>query len=142
SPSATPTPSPSATPTPSPSPSATPTPSPSPTPLPTPSKFGTPPVIVSSIPYVIDNTTHIQTDPAITKGTTTDFGKIYRDATQDGPFSTWAFTATTAFDTTSGINGFYGPNVPVAAFKFAALQLSGNPIVLIPGGGALNLTLI
>ena len=148
SPSATPTPSPSpsATPTPSPSPSATPTPSPSatpsPTPQPTPSKFGTPPVIVSSVPYVLDNSTQIQTDPTITKGVTTDLGKIYRDAATDGPFSTWAFTATSAFDTTSGIDTFYGPNVPVAAFKFAALQLSGNPIILIPGGGALNLALI
>ncbi|MEY2497169.1 MAG: hypothetical protein QOD12_725 [Verrucomicrobiota bacterium] len=146
SPSATPTPSPSATPTPSPSPSATPTPSPSatpsPTPQPTPSKFGTPPVIVSSVPYVLDNSTQIQTDPTITKGATVDLGKIYRDAAQDGPFSTWAFTATSAFDTTSGVNGFYGPNVPVAAFKFAALQLSGNPIILIPTGGALNLALI
>src|SRR5207237_10221829 len=126
-----PTPSPSATPTPSPSPSATPTPSPSatptPTPQPTPSKFGTPPVIVSSIPYVIDNTTQIQTDPAITKGTTTDFGKIFRAATQDGPFSTWAFTASSTFDSTSGINTFYSSNVPVAAFKLAASQLAGTP---------------
>jgi hypothetical protein len=146
SPSATPTPSPSATPTPSPSPSATPTPSPSatpsPTPQPTPSKFGTPPVIVSSVPYVIDNSTQIQTDPTITKGATTDLGKIYRDASQDGPFSTWAFTATSTFDGSSGIASFYGPNVPVAAFKFAALQLSGDPIILIPSGGALNLALI
>lgn len=142
SPSATPTPSPSATPTPSPSPTATPSPSPSPTPQPTPSKFGTPPVIVSSVPYVLDNSTQIQTDPTITKGATVDLGKIYRDAATDGPFSTWAFTATSAFDTTSGIDTFYGPNVPVAAFKFAALQLSGNPIILIPSGGALNLALI
>jgi hypothetical protein len=129
---------------PTPTPTATPTPSPSatPTPQPTPSKFGTPPVIVSSVPYVIDNSTQIQTDPAIAKGATTDFGKIYRDATQDGPFSTWAFTATSAFDTTSGIDAFYGPNVPVAAFKFAALQLSGNPTISIANGGALNLALI
>ncbi len=133
---------PTPTPTPSPSPTATPSPSPSPTPQPTPSKFGTPPVIVSSVPYVIDNSTQIQTDPAITKGTTTDFGKIYRDGTQDGPFSTWAFTATSAFDTTSGIDAFYGPNVPVAAFKFAALQLSGNPTISIANGGATNLALI
>jgi hypothetical protein len=137
-----PTPTPTATPTPAPSPTATPSPSPSPTPQPTPSKFGTPPVIVSSVPYVIDNSTQIQTDPAITKGATTDFGKIYRDATQDGPFSTWAFTATSAFDTTSGIDALYGANVPLAAFKFTALQLVGNPTISTANGGATNLALI
>src|ERR1700674_4546119 len=146
SPSATPTPSPSATPTPSPSPSATPTPSPSatptPTPQPTPSKFGTPPVIVSSVPYVISNLTTIQTDPVISSGGNTDFGKIYRDTTQDGPFSAWAFTATSAFDTTSGIDAQYGPSMPVAAFKFAALQLAGNPSISTANGGATNLALI
>ena len=129
---------------PTPTPTATPTPSPSatPTPQPTPSKFGTPPVIVSSVPYVIDNSTQIQTDPAIAKGATTDFGKIYRDATQDGPFSTWAFTATSAFDTTSGIDALYGANVPLAAFKFTALQLVGNPTISTANGGATNLALI
>jgi hypothetical protein len=137
-----PTPTPTATPTPSPSPTATPSPSPSPTPQPTPSKFGTPPVIVSSVPYVIDNSTQIQTDPAIAKGATTDFGKIYRDGTQDGPFSTWAFTATSAFDTTSGIDAQYGPSVPLAAFKFASLQLAGNPTISTANNGATNLALI
>ncbi len=144
-------PTPTATPTappPLPTPTATATiPPPTPTatippPTPTVSKFGTPPPIVTSVPYPIDNSTTIQTDPVITRGGVTDFGKIYRDAGQDGPFSTWAFTATSPFDTTSGINSLYGPNAPVAAFKFVALQLVGDPIISTANGGALNLALI
>jgi mannose-6-phosphate isomerase-like protein (cupin superfamily) len=130
------------TPTPTPRPVPTPTPTPVQTPVPTPSKFGTPPPIVSFVPYPIDNGTTIQTDPAITRAGVTDFGKIYRDATQDGPFSTWAFTATSAFDITVGINALYGTNVPLAAFKFAALQLVGNPTISTANGGATNLALI
>src|SRR5207244_11801312 len=113
-----------------------------PTPKPTPSKFGTPPPIVTSVPYPIDNGTTIQTDPAITRGGVTDFGKIYRDAAQDGPFSAWAFTATSPFDNTAGIDMLYGGNVPVAAFQFTALQLVGNPTISTPNGGAQNLALI
>jgi len=131
------------TPTPTiPPPSPTPTATGSPTPRPTPNKFGTPPPIVTSVPYPIDNGTTIQTDPAITRGGVTDFGKIYRDAGQDGSFSTWAFTATSPFDTTSGIDSLYGPNAPVAAFKFVGLQLVGDPIISTANGGALNLALI
>jgi quercetin dioxygenase-like cupin family protein len=138
-----PLPTPTATATPTiPPPSPTPTTTGTPTPKPTPNKFGTPPPIVTSVPYPIDNGTTIQTDPAITRAGVTDFGKIYRDAGQDGAFSTWAFTATSPFDTTSGINSLYGPNVPVAAFKFVALQLTGNPTISTAGGGALNLALI
>src|SRR5205085_862257 len=63
-----PTPTPTSTPraTPSPTPTASPSPSASasPTPAPTPSKFGTPPPIVTFVPYPIDNGTAIQTDPA------------------------------------------------------------------------------
>lgn len=132
-----PTPTATATPTaPPPTPTATPTIAPSP------SKFGTPPPITSFVPYPIDNGTTIQTDPAITRAGVTDFGKIYRDAAQDGPFSTWAFTATSVFDTTVGINALYGPNVPVAAFKFTMLQLVGNPAINTSNGGATNLALI
>lgn len=129
-------------PTPTPTPPPVPTPTPVQTPVPTPSKFGTPPPIVSFIPYPVDNGTVIQTDPSITRAGVTDFGKIYRDATQDGPFSTWAFTATSAFDITVGINALYGTNVPLAAFKFAALQLVGNPTISTANGGATNLALI
>jgi len=143
-PSPTPTIAPSPTPTiaPSPTPTIAPSPTATPTPRPTPSKFGTPPPIVTSVPYPIDNGTTIQTDPAITRGGVTDFGKIYRDAAQDGPFSAWAFTATTPFDSAVGIDLLYGANVPVAAFKFTSLQLEGNPTISTANGGATNLALI
>jgi cell division septation protein DedD len=138
-----PTPTATATATPTiPPPSPTPTATGSPTPQPTPDKFGTPPPIVTSVPYPIDNGTTIQTDPAITRAGVTDFGKIYRDPGQDGSFSTWAFTATSPFDTTSGIDFLYSTNVPVAAFKFVAVQLVGDPIISTANGGALNLALI
>jgi hypothetical protein len=129
-------------PTPTIAPSPTPTIAPSPTPQPTPSKFGTPPPIITSVPYPIDNGTTIQTDPAIARGGVTDFGKIYRDTAQDGPFSAWAFTATSPFDNTAGIDTLYGANVPLAAFKFMALQLVGNPTISTANGGASNLALI
>src|SRR3989440_1187360 len=126
--------------TPSPTPTASPSASPtaSPTPPPTPSKFGTPPPIVTFVPYPIDNGTALQTDPAITHAGVTDFGKIYRDAGQDGPFSAWAFTATTPFDNTAGIDLLYGANVPVAAFKIASLQLVGNATISTANGAATN----
>jgi hypothetical protein len=127
---------------PSPTPTIAPSPTPTTTPKPTPSKFGTPPPIVTSVPYPIDNGTTIQTDPAITRGGVTDFGKIYRDAAQDGPFSAWAFTATSPFDNKAGIDALYGANVPLAAFKFTALQLVGNPTISTANGGATNLALI
>jgi hypothetical protein len=130
--------------TPSPTPTASPSTSPTatPTPPPTPSKFGTPPPIVTFVPYPIDNGTAIQTDPAITRAGVTDFGKIYRNTAQDGPFSAWAFTATTPFDNTAGIDVLYGGNVPVAAFKFTSLQLVGDPTISTANGGATNLALI
>src|SRR5438477_5752787 len=76
-----PTPTPTSTPRATPSPTPTASPSASPTPAPTPSKFGTPPPIVTFVPYPIDNGTALQTDPAITRAGVTDFGKIYRDGT-------------------------------------------------------------
>jgi hypothetical protein len=135
---------PSPTPTiapPSPTPTIAP-PSPTPTIAPSPSKFGTPPPIITSVPYPIDNGTTLQTDPAITRGGVTDFGKIYRDTAQDGPFSAWAFTATSPFDNTVGVDALYGANVPLAAFKFTALQLVGDPTISTANGGATNLALI
>jgi hypothetical protein len=94
------------------------------------------------VPYPIDNGTTIQTDPAITRGGVTDFGKIYRDNAQDGAFSTWAFTTPSAFDATAGIDALYGPNVPVAAFKFVTMQLVGDPVISTANGGATNLALL
>lgn len=140
-PTSTPNPTPTSTPVPSPTATPTATPTGTPTPQPTPSKFGTPPVITSFVPYPIDNGTTIRTDPAITRAGVTDFGKIYRNASQDGPFSAWAFTATSPFDAVSGVDTLYG-GVAVAAFKFVALQLTGNPTIDLSNGGAFNLALI
>ena len=76
----TPTPTP-ITPTPTP---ITPTPTPiTPTPTP-PSKFGALAVIDSPDPFVIDESTVINTDPTITSAVTTDLGKIYRSPAMDG----------------------------------------------------------
>jgi hypothetical protein len=122
--------------------SETPTPTPS-TPTPTPSgtpmalKFGTPPTITSPVPYVINSTTVINTDPTITTNGVTDQGTIYRNPTDDGPRATWMFGSTSAFDTTSGFaDGFDSHNMNnMAVFKFTSLQITGNPTVNVPGEG-------
>src|SRR5450432_1758551 len=136
------TPAPSASPSPTITP--TPTPTPSPTASPTPSKFGTPSVISSSVPYVIGSGTTIQTDPSITTNGVTDFGKIYRGPTDDGPVSAWLFGSTSSFDTERGIDTiFSNPSyLPLAALKFLALTLTGNPTISIANGGATNLALV
>ena len=62
----------------------------------------------------------------------TDYGKIYRGPTDDGPFSQWAFGSTSAFDTALNIDTefFADPNhLPIAAFKFQSLSLNGNPTI-------------
>src|SRR5437764_10099634 len=126
----TPNPTPPITPTP---PPITPTPPP-PTPTPsasasgTPIKFGTPSTITSPNPYVITSGTVITTDPSITTNGVTDFGKIYRGRSIDGPVSAWAFGSTSAFDTASGFDDLIGDNSG-AAFKFTALQLNGDPTI-------------
>lgn len=109
----------------------TPTPSPTITPPPTPSKFGTPSTIALPNPYVITSGTVITTDPSITTNGVTDYGKIYRDPTDDGAFSLWAFGSTSAFDTALGIDNFFAdPNrFPIAAFKFLSLSLIGDPTI-------------
>jgi FecR protein len=135
----TPTP-PPITPTP---PPPTPTPSPpTPTPSPsgTPTKFGTPSTIASPNPYVIASDTVITTDPSITTNGVTDYGKIYRGRSIDGAFSAWAFGSTSAFDTASGFDNLIGDSSG-AAFKFAALQLTGDPIIDTTNG-EINLGLI
>ena len=135
----TPTPTPM-TPTPTP---MTPTPTPI-TPTPTPSKFGTPTPISSPVPYVISSATTIETDPTITTNGVTNYGKIYRGPTEDGPVSAWLFTATSPFDTQIGIDSFFSDpnNLPLAALKFVALSLTGNPTITIGDGGATKLALI
>ena len=123
----TPTP-PPITPTP---PPITPTPPP-PTPTPsasgTPIKFGTPSTISSPNPYLITSNTVITTDPSITTNGVTDYGKIYRGRSVDGPISAWAFGSTSAFDTASGFDDLIGDNSG-AGFKFTALQLTGDPTI-------------
>jgi hypothetical protein len=70
----------------------------------------------------------------------TDYGKIYRGQSIDGPFSAWAFGSTSAFDTSSGFDDQSGDGSG-AAFKFAALQLTGNPTIDTTNG-QVNLGLI
>src|SRR5436190_2877002 len=136
----TPNPTPPITPTP---PPITPTPPP-PTPTPsasgTPTKFGTPSTITSPNPYVITSGTVITTDPSITTNGVTDYGKIYRGRSIDGPISAWAFGSTSAFDTASGFDELIGDGSG-AAFKFTALQLNGDPTIDIANGET-NLALI
>src|SRR5438552_15643009 len=95
-------------PPPTPPPPTPPPPPPPPTPTPspsgTPTKFGTPSTITSPNPYVITSGTVISTDPSITTNGVTDFGKIYRGRSIDGPVSAWAFGSTSAFDTASGFD--------------------------------------
>jgi hypothetical protein len=135
----TPTP-PPITPTP---PPITPTPPP-PTPTPsasgTPTKFGTPSTISSPNPYVITSGTVIATDPSITTNGVTDYGKIYRGRSIDGPISAWTFGSTSAFDTASGFDDLIG-DTSGAAFKFTALQLNGDPTI-DTANGEINLGLI
>jgi hypothetical protein len=70
----------------------------------------------------------------------TDYGKIYRGRSIDGAFSAWAFGSTSAFDTASGFDNLIGDSSG-AAFKFAALQLTGDPIIDTTNG-EINLGLI
>jgi hypothetical protein len=133
-------PAPPASPTPSTTPPASPTPSTTPPTSPTPTKFGTPSTIASPNPYVITSSTVITTDPSITTNGVTDQGKIYRGQSIDGPFSAWAFGSTSAFDTGSGFDSLIGGSSG-AAFKFAALKLTGDPIIDTTNG-EINLGLI
>jgi hypothetical protein len=138
-----PTPPPPTPPPPTPPPPTPPPPTPpppTPTPSGTPSKFGTPSTITSPNPYVITSGTVIATDPSITTNGVTDYGKIYRGQSVDGALSAWAFGSTSAFDTSSGFDDQIGDSSG-AAFKFTALQLTGNPIIDTTNG-EVNLALI
>ncbi len=129
---------------------ATPSPtiSPTVTPVPTPTKFGTPAVITSPNPYLITNGTVITTDPSITTNGVTDFGKIYRGPTDDGPFTLWAFGSTSAFDTALNLDTqFFDPtfdpnHLPLAVFKFQSLSLTGDPTIDLSNNGVTKLALI
>jgi hypothetical protein len=127
------------TPTPPP-PTPTATIGPAPTPSGTPTKFGTPSTISSPNPYVITSGTVITTDHWITTSGVRNYGKIYRGQSIDGAVSAWAFGSTSAFDTASGFDAQIGDSSG-AAFKFAALQLTGDPIIDTTNG-EINLGLI
>ena len=120
------------------------TPPPTTPPPPTPSKFGTPAVIASPNPYLITSGTVIKTDPSITTNGVTDFGKIYRGPMDDGAFSLWAFGSTSAVDTTLHFDTHFNNagHFPGAVFKFASLELAGNPTIDLTNGGVTNLALI
>jgi len=135
----TPTP-PPITPTPPPITPTPPPPTPTVSPSGTPIKFGTPSTITSPNPYVITSDTVITTDPSITTNGVTDYGKIYRGRSIDGAFSAWGFGSTSPFDTASGFDGQIGDSSG-AAFKFTALQLTGDPIIDTTNG-EINLALI
>src|SRR6266404_4797853 len=134
------------TPTPTPPPPTTPTPTPIPTPtatpIATPSKFGTLSVISSPVPYVITSGTTITTDPAITTNGVTDFGKIYRDPVDDGPFATYLFGSTSAFDTAIKFQATNPNDLPIAVLKFQSLSLVGNPTIDLGIGGTTKLALV
>jgi len=82
----------------------------------------------------------ISTDPSITTNGVTDLGKIYRGRSIDGAFSAWAFGSTSAFDTAIGFDDLIGDSSS-AAFKFTALQLTGDPTIDTTNG-EINLSLI
>ncbi|MGH9806469.1 MAG: beta strand repeat-containing protein, partial [Terriglobia bacterium] len=94
---------------------------------------------------MISSGTTITTDPTITTNGITNYGTIYRGPTLDGPASVWLFTATSPFDTEIGLDAFFGANsthLPLAALKFLALSLIGNPTISTANGGPTNLALI
>src|SRR5256884_1217022 len=128
------------TPTPPPITPTPPPPTPTASPSGTPIKFGTPSTITSPNPYLITSNTVITTDPSITTNGVTDYGKIYRGRSIDGPVSAWAFGSTSAFDTASGFDNLIGDSSG-AAFKFTALQLTGDPTIDTTNG-EINLGLI
>ena len=104
-------------------------------------KFGPLSTITSPDPYVIGSGTQIGTDPTITTNGKTDLGKLYRGTAQDGSPPQYLFgQAPTAFDQIV----FSGPqnNLPVAIFKFANLQLTGDPTISVPGGATTFLGLV
>ncbi len=115
--------------------------SPTPPPSGPPSEFGPPPTISSPDPYVITSGTTITTDPTSTTNGVTDFGTLYRGTALDGFPTEFLFgEAPTAFDQLV----FNGPqnNLPIAVFKFANLELAGNPTVIVPSGATTNLALV
>ncbi|HXY60682.1 MAG TPA: FecR domain-containing protein, partial [Chthoniobacterales bacterium] len=102
---------------------------------------GTPPTITTPDPYQITPGTVIQTDPSITTNGVTDFGTFYRGTALDGTPTEFLFgEAETSFD--QFVFADPDKNLPVAAFKFQDLELTGDPTIVIPSGGTTNLALV
>jgi hypothetical protein len=121
--------------------SQVPTPGPTTSVSPPSDKFGPPSTISSPDPYVISSGTQINTDPMITTNGVTDQGKLYRGTAVDGFPTQYLFgEAPTAFDQMV----FAGSqnNLPIAIFKFAHLELTGDPTVTIPSGATTFLGLV
>jgi FecR protein len=101
-------------------------------------KFG-PPALIVDDPYHVTSGTVINTDPMITTGGITNFGKIYRSAAMDGPLATWVGSSPIPFDKEDFVNssggGFNAPDtVPIAGFLFNSLSLDGDPTISNAGG--------
>ncbi len=90
---------------------------------------GNVPVITSPNPYVISSGTSITTDPTITTNGQTNQGVIYQGSAIDGPVSAFVFDSTSAFDTASGFDQVVQGENAAAAFKFTALQITGDPTI-------------
>jgi hypothetical protein len=103
-------------------------------------EFGALTTITSTIPYDIGSGTSIRTAPTITTAGVTDQGKIYRGVAQDGLPSAYFFGSTSSFDGKSGFDASILK--PTASFRFADLTISGDPNIIVPKGGALDLALI
>jgi mannose-6-phosphate isomerase-like protein (cupin superfamily) len=108
------------------------------------SEIGALKTIMSPNPYVIVAGTKIKTAPLITTSGVTQQGKTYRGMAQDGAPTQYFFGSVSSFDNTSTFNEtVQQPSVlPLATFRFANLQLSGNPTITVPSGGATNLALL
>jgi hypothetical protein len=100
--------------------------------------------IMSPNPYVIVAGTKIKTAPLITTSGVTQQGKTYRGMALDGAPTQYFFGSVSSFDQTSAFNEVTASagNLPLATFRFANLQLSGNPTITVPTGGATNLALL
>src|SRR5205823_6329659 len=90
-------------------------------------KFGPPSAITQPNPYTITSGTQINTDPTITTNGITNFGKLYRGESVDGPLPTWLGSSPSSFDMVDNIDcqtncgGFVSPgpeSLPAAGFLF------------------------
>jgi FecR protein len=105
------------------------------------SEVGPLPTITTPVPYDVGAGSTIKTAPTITTGGVTSQGKLYRGVAKDGLPSDYFFGSTSAFDTASGFNA--SVIAPAAAFKFAGdLTISGDPVIIVPKGGAQDLAFI